>query len=109
MILAQAISQIVSYCRRNRHGRAWSRMAVIAITAAPCFAPPLAAATVVRMEISLGGAPAGNIDIELLDDQVPTTVRNFLNYAGRHAYQGGYSNSIIHRNAHNYSLLDAPI
>ncbi len=74
-----------------------------------CLAPQLTSATVVRMEISFGDTPVGNIDIELLDDQIPTPVRNFLNYAGRHAYQGGYSNTIIHRNARLFPLAGAPI
>jgi MYXO-CTERM domain-containing protein len=60
------------------------------------------------MEITYG-TNQGTIDIELLDDQVPATARNFLNYAGRHAYQGGYSNSIIHRTARNYLVAGAPI
>jgi MYXO-CTERM domain-containing protein len=46
------------------------------------------------MEISFGSTPAGNIDIELYDDQAPITVANFLSYAGRGDYT---NNGFIHR------------
>lgn len=50
------------------------------------------------MEISFGSTPAGNIDIELYDDQAPKTVVNFLHYAGR----GDYNNSLIHRSVNGF-------
>jgi len=45
--------------------------------------------TVVRFDSELG-----SYDVELLDDDAPTTVQNFLNYSAR------YAGSIIHRSAH---------
>ena len=94
MNISRAISRIVSYFRRYSYSRAYWRIAACAVMTTVCLSPPLAAATVVRMEISFGGTPAGNIDVEL-DDRAPKTVANFLRYAGR----GAYSNTIIHRHA----------
>jgi peptidyl-prolyl cis-trans isomerase A (cyclophilin A) len=94
MTIVRAISQIVFYFRHHRYGTVSLRMAACAVLATVCLLPPLAAATVVRMEISFGSTPAGNIDIELYDDQAPKTVANFLRYAGR----GDYTNyGFIHR------------
>lgn len=93
MILAQAISRVVLFCRPHPKTPAFFRTVACAVLAAVCLSSLLANATVVRMEISFGNTPAGNIDIELYDDRAPLTVANFLRYAG----QRKYDNSIIHR------------
>jgi len=108
MSISRAISRIIFYCRRFHYRRVWFRVAANVVLTAVFFAPPFAGATVVRMEMSFGLTagninPAGNIDIELYDDQAPKTVVNFLRYAGRTfnllAGIAGYEDSIIHRHA----------
>ncbi len=54
-----------------------------------------AAATIVRLETILG-----NIDLELLAEDAPTTVANFLKYVG----DGDYDNSFIHRSVPGFVL-----
>ena len=56
--------------------------------------------TVVRFEISTGGALFGSLDIELFDQEKPETVKNFLRYV----YRGAYSNLVIHRLVQNFVL-----
>lgn len=51
--------------------------------------------TTVRFETTLG-----NIDIEMLEEEAPNTVANFLNYVN----DGDYDNSIFHRLAYGFVL-----
>lgn len=53
------------------------------------------AATLVRMETS-----AGNIDIQLMDEQAPLTVANFLSYVN----SGAYDASFIHRSVPGFVI-----
>ena len=48
--------------------------------------------SVVRFDLSIGGAPM-SYDVELLDEDAPNVVANFLNYVN----DGDYVNSLIHR------------
>jgi MYXO-CTERM domain-containing protein len=96
VILTQAISRVIFCCRPHRKKSAFFRKTACAVLAAVLALPQLASATIVRMEISFGSTPAGNIDIELYDDQAPITVANFLRYAGRGDYT---NNGFIHRHA----------
>ncbi|HLD13952.1 MAG TPA: peptidylprolyl isomerase, partial [Burkholderiales bacterium] len=88
MIVLQAISRIVFYCRRYHHSQVYLRLAACAVLASALSSPLFAANTIVRMEITYG-TNQGTIDIELYDDQAPITVANFLHYAGR----GDYTNN----------------
>lgn len=64
-----------------------------ALLASACFALP-ASATTVRMNTVLG-----SFDIALLDDEVPKTVANFLDYVT----DGDYDGSFVHRSARTLS------
>ena len=99
MIVLQAISRIVFYCRRYHHSQVYLRLAACAVLASALPSPLFAANTIVRMEITYG-TNQGTVDIELYDDQAPITVANFLRYAGR----GDYNNSIIHRNVPGFII-----
>jgi len=48
---------------------------------------------VARLDITVGNANFGRIDIELFDQEKPETVRNFLAYV----YSGSYSNTLFHQ------------
>ena len=54
-----------------------------------------ASATTVRFETTLG-----NIDIEMLEQEAPNTVANFLNYVN----DGDYDHSIFHRLVYGFVL-----
>ena len=69
-------------------------MAIAAITARPADA-----GTIVRFTTNLG-----TFDVQLFDEQVPTTVANFLGYVGN----GAYANSIFHRST-TYNSADIQI
>ena len=56
--------------------------------------------SVVRFDVSTGGAHYGNIDIELFDQDKPVTTRNFLLYV----YSGVYSNLVLHRMIPNFVM-----
>ncbi|MBM82548.1 MAG: hypothetical protein CMJ78_18445 [Planctomycetaceae bacterium] len=58
--------------------------------------------SVVRFDLSIGGA-SDSVDIELLDQDAPNVVANFLTYIN----DGDYSNSIIHRsvNQANFAII----
>jgi cyclophilin family peptidyl-prolyl cis-trans isomerase len=101
VILTQAISRVVFFCRTHQKKPAFFRRTACAVLAAVLASPQFASATIVRMEISFGSTPAGNIDIELYDDQAPITVANFLRYAGRGDYT---NNGFIHRSAPGFIL-----
>lgn len=82
-------------------------MAHWAIAAAALTATPLAFATNVIIETSLG-----DIEVELFDEETPLTVANFLGYVRSGAYEGG----LIHRSVDNfviqggaYTLIDNSI
>ncbi len=64
--------------------------AVLALLAAPCRA-----GTVATFDTALG-----SFDVQLLDDETPGTVQNFLNYV----YDGDYTNSFFHRLAYGFVL-----
>lgn len=49
--------------------------------------------TVVRFQISTGGADRGHVDVELFDQEKPETVRNFLLYVRN----GSYDQVLLHR------------
>jgi len=69
-------------------------MVIAAITARPADAE-----TIVRFTTNLG-----TFDVQLFDEQVPTTVANFLGYVGN----GAYANSIFHRST-TYNSADIQI
>lgn len=56
---------------------------------------PLALATTVQFQTNLG-----NFEVNLLDDEAPITVANFLTYVE----DGDYQNSVIHRLIYNFVL-----
>lgn len=89
----QPYFRAVSFRRVHEFIPSCFRTLVCAVLASVLPSPVLAENTIVRMEINFGNTPAGNIDIELYDDQAPKTVTNFLRYAGR----GNYNNIIMHR------------
>jgi cyclophilin family peptidyl-prolyl cis-trans isomerase len=89
----QTYSRAFSFRRAPATIRPFFRSLVFAILATALPLPVLAENTIVRMEINFGTTPAGNIDIELYDDEAPVTVTNFLRYAGG----GNYNGTIIHR------------
>lgn len=90
MNISQAISRLVSYCRRFRGDQPRFRIAACAVLAAVFSSPQLASATIVRIETNLGG-----FNVELYDNDAPKTVANFLYYIN----QKDYDNSVIHRHA----------
>ncbi|MCR4345630.1 MAG: peptidylprolyl isomerase [Sulfuricaulis sp.] len=96
MKVSSLISLIVIFFRCHGRGRAYWRITACAAIASALSSPLLTANTIVRMEINFGNTPAGNIDIELYDDQAPITVTNFLHYAGSGRYT---TNGFIHRHA----------
>lgn len=56
------------------------------------------AATLVRIELQQGAAPAETVNLKLYDDVAPLTISNFLNYANSTTSSGGdYTHSFIHR------------
>lgn len=69
-------------------------MVIAAITARPADA-----GTIVRFTTNLG-----TFDVQLFDEQVPTTVANFLGYVGN----GSYVNSLFHRST-TYDSADIQI
>lgn len=69
-------------------------MVIAAITARPADA-----GTIVRFTTNLG-----TFDVQLFDEQVPTTVANFLGYVGN----GSYTNSLFHRST-TYNSADIQI
>lgn len=69
-------------------------MVIAAITARPADA-----GTIVRFTTNLG-----TFDVQLFDEQVPTTVANFLGYVGN----GSYVNSLFHRST-TYNSADIQI
>lgn len=90
MILSQAVSRAVSFCRTHRKVLAFIRATICVILASALSPPLLAANTIVRMETNVGA-----FNIELYDTEAPLTVANFLNYVNR----GNYGNTVIHRSA----------
>lgn len=63
------------------------------VTAFLLFFPVIGAATVVRMQTSLGV-----VDVQLFDSAAPLTVANFLSYVD----SGAYNRSFIHRSAPSF-------
>ena len=59
------------------------------------LAPPVADATTVRLQTSLG-----NIDVDLYDAAAPLTVANFLSYVR----SGAYDNSFMHRSVAGFII-----
>merc|ERR1712029_1140332 len=57
----------------------------------------------VFFDMSIGGQPAGTIEIGLFGEVVPKTVENFFTLAQRTAPEG-YKNSIFHRVIKNFML-----
>jgi cyclophilin family peptidyl-prolyl cis-trans isomerase len=90
VILTQAISRVVFFCRTHRKTLVFIHAAVCAVLASALPPPLLAANTIVRMETNVGA-----FNIELYDTEAPLTVANFLNYVNR----GDYGNTVIHRSA----------
>lgn len=62
-------------------------LALLALTAAP------ASATIVRVD-----TPVGHFFVDLLEEEAPATVANFLSYVR----DGSFDNSIIHRSSHGF-------
>ena len=75
--------------------RRWRGIGVCVAFVTAALASPIAQATVVRMETTLG-----SIDVELFDDEAPLTVANFIRYAG----SGRYTGSFIHRSVPGFVL-----
>lgn len=92
MILTQAVSRVVSFCRTHRKTPVFFRTVICAVLAAVIASPQPAGATTVRIEVAYGDTN-GIIDIELYDDLAPVTVMNFLRYAGRGDYT---ANGLFH-------------
>lgn len=92
MILTQAVSRVVLFCRAYRKTSVFFRAVACAVLAAVIASPQLACATTVRIEVAYGDTN-GIIDIELYDDLAPKTVMNFLRYAGRGDYT---TNGLFH-------------
>ena len=57
----------------------------------------------VYFDITIGGEPAGRIEIGLFGDVVPKTVKNFYELAQKTAPEG-YKNSIFHRVIKDFML-----
>lgn len=70
-----------------------------AIVIAAATARPADAGTIVRFTTNLGA-----FDVQLFDEQEPTTVANFLGYVG----DGAYANSVVHRST-TYDPADIQI
>jgi cyclophilin family peptidyl-prolyl cis-trans isomerase len=88
VILTQAVSRVVSFCRAHRKTPVFFRTVSCAVLVAVFASSHVAGATVVRMETNLG-----IIDIELFESDAPKTVANFLRYAAL----GHYNGVMIHR------------
>ena len=70
---------------------------------APCLAAAVLAFVAAAGRagtIATFDTPLGSFDVQLLDDETPITVQNFLNYV----YDGDYTNSFFHRLAYGFVL-----
>lgn len=95
MILTQAVSRIVSFCRAHRKTQAFIRAVACTVLAAVFASSQITGATIVRMETSVG-----SFHIELYDTETPITVTNFLNYVNR----GDYDGTVIHRSVPGFVI-----
>lgn len=83
------------------------------IRSALCFVlvyvPSIQAGTIVRISTGIG-----DYSIELLDDEAPGTVQNFLNYVNRNDYNGTYihravDNFVVQGGGFRFRLFEGPI